>query len=126
MKEIISTTDAPKAVGPYSQAVKAGGFLFISGQLGIDPETGKLVDGGVTAQTERALKNIEAILKTFGADMSAIVKTTVFLSSIDDFLDMNGVYSKFFDDSPPARAAFQVANLPLGGLVEIEAIAYIE
>lgn len=125
MKEIIRTDRAPAAVGPYSQAVKAGDFLFISGQLGIDPETGKIVTGGVEEQTEMALKNMRAILEAAGSDLGAVVKATVFLKSIEDFKAMNGVYGSFFEDSPPARAAFEVANLPLGALVEIEAVAYI-
>jgi len=124
LKEIISTDRAPAAVGPYSQAVKAGDFLFISGQLGIDPATGKLVEGGVEKQTEMALKNMSAILEAAGSDLGAVVKATVFLKSIDDFKAMNEVYSTFFKESPPARAAFEVANLPLGALVEIEAICY--
>jgi len=112
-------------VGPYSQAVKVGDFLFISGQLGIDPGTGKLVEGGVKEQTEMALKNMAAILEAAGGDMGSVVKATVFLNSIDDFKAMNEVYSGFFKEAPPARAAFEVANLPLGALVEIEAICHL-
>lgn len=125
VKKVISTENAPAAVGPYSQAVRAGEYLFISGQLGIDPATGKLVDGGVERQTEQALDNIEAILKAAGAAIDAVVKATVFLQHMGDFATMNGVYGARFASDPPARAAFEVAKLPLGGLVEIEAIAYL-
>ena len=123
MKQIIRTDSAPAAIGPYSQAVRAGDILFISGQLGIDPATKKLVDGGVEAQTERALENVAAIVEAAGAGLSAVVKTTVLLQSMDDFGKMNEVYKRFFAENPPARAAYQVARLPLGAIVEIEAIA---
>ncbi len=125
MKEIISTGSAPAAVGPYSQAVKAGGFLFVSGQLGLDPVTGKMVEGGIEGQTERALGNLSAILAAAGVDIGSVVKTTVLLASIEDFAAMNKVYQGYFPGDPPARAAFEVGNLPLGGLVEIEAVAYM-
>ena len=125
MKRVVSTKNAPAAVGPYSQAVRAGDYLFIAGQLGIDPASGKLVDGGVERQTEQALENIEAILEAAGAGIEAIVKTTVFLQHMGDFAAMNGVYGARFSSDPPARAAFEVAKLPLGGLVEIEAVAYL-
>jgi len=125
VKEIVNTGSAPAAVGPYSQAVRAGDFLFISGQLGIDPEEGKLVGGGIENQTKMALKNIEAILDAAGSSMDALVKTTVYLKSIRDFSRMNDIYKGFFSADFPARAAFEVANLPLGALVEIEAVAYL-
>ncbi len=125
MKMVIATENAPAAVGPYSQAVRAGEYLFIAGQLGIDPADGKLVDGGVERQTEQALDNIEAILKAAGAGLDAVVKATVFLQHMGDFAVMNGVYGGRFENDPPARAAFEVAKLPLGGLVEIEAVAYL-
>jgi 2-iminobutanoate/2-iminopropanoate deaminase len=125
MKDVIHTDAAPAAVGPYSQAVRAGDFLFISGQIGIDPSTGTVVGGGVQKQTERALANIRAILDAAGADPSAIVKTTVFLQSIEDFAAMNDVYKGFFTDGYPARAAFEVSKLPLGALVEIEAVVHV-
>jgi 2-iminobutanoate/2-iminopropanoate deaminase len=125
MKMVIATENAPAAVGPYSQAVRAGEYLFIAGQLGIDPAAGKLVDGGVERQTEQALDNIEAILKAAGAGLDAVVKTTVFLQHMGDFAVMNVVYGARFENDPPARAAFEVAKLPLGGLVEIEAVAYL-
>lgn len=124
MKTVIETDKAPAAVGPYSQAIKAGDFLFISGQLGIDPAVGKIVAGGIERQTEQALRNIEAILEAAGLPLGAVVKATVFLQHMSDFASMNGIYRSYFEESPPARAAFEVANLPLGGLVEIEAIAY--
>jgi 2-iminobutanoate/2-iminopropanoate deaminase len=125
MKEVINTEAAPAAAGPYSQAVRAGDFLFISGQIGIDPSTGAMVEGGIQQQTEQALVNIRAILDAAGADMSSIVKTTVFLQSIEDFGAMNGVYKGFFSGDFPARAAFEVGGLPLGAQVEIEAVAHI-
>ena len=125
MKKVIATKNAPAAVGPYSQAVRAGEYLFIAGQLGIDPAAGKLVDGGVERQTEQALDNIEAILKAAGVGLDAVVKATVFLQHMGDFAVMNGVYGARFENDPPARAAFEVAKLPLGALVEIEAVAYL-
>ena len=125
MKKVISTEQAPAAVGPYSQAVRAGDLLFVSGQLGIDPGTGKLVDGGVEKQTEQALRNVASIIEAAGADLGSVVKATVFLQNMSDFAVMNGVYSRFFESEPPARAAFEVAQLPLGGLVEIEAIVHL-
>jgi len=123
MKKIISTTNAPKAIGPYSQAIKANGTLYISGQLAIDPQTGKLVEGGIKEQTLQALKNIEAILTQAGYTKNDVVKSTVLLSDINNFSDMNEVYGQFYTENPPARAAYQVAKLPLGALVEIETIA---
>jgi 2-iminobutanoate/2-iminopropanoate deaminase len=124
MKQVISTNKAPAAVGPYSQAVRAGEFLFISGQIGIDPETGEMADG-LENQVERVLENIKAVVEAAGGSMESIVKATVLLSSMDDFKTMNGIYSKYFTQDPPARAAFGVVALPLGALVEIEAIAWI-
>jgi len=120
--KVISTTKAPAAVGPYSQAIRANGFVFVSGQLGLDPATGKLVEG-VEAQAERSLENMGAILAEAGLSFANVVKATVLLSSMDDFAKVNAIYAKRFPSSPPARAAFAVAKLPLGGLVEIEAIA---
>ena len=126
MKKIINTDRAPAAVGPYSQAIRAGNLLFVSGQLGIDPATGKLVDGGIEKQTEQALRNVASIVETAGTDLGAVVKATVFLQNMSEFALMNGVYSSFFASDPPARAAFEVAQLPLGGLVEIEAIVHLD
>ena len=123
MKTVISTENAPKAVGPYSQAIKANGTLYISGQLPINSATGKFVEGGIKEQTEQCLKNIEAILHAAGYSFDDVVKSTVWLDKISDFAAMNEVYAKFYSQNPPARAAFEVANLPLGALVEIETIA---
>jgi len=125
VKKVISTGKAPAAVGPYSQAIRAGDLLFVSGQLGIDPETGKLVDGGIEKQTEQALRNVASIIEAAGSDLGAVVKATVFLQNMSEFALMNGVYRSFFESDPPARAAFEVAQLPLGGLVEIEAIVHL-
>ena len=123
MKTVISTPNAPGAIGPYSQAVKVGSLLFLSGQLGIDPATGAIT-GDVAAQTKQALTNAKAILEAAGSTMDKVVKTTVFLSDIGNFAAMNGVYGTFFTEgSYPARSAFEVAALPKGGLVEIELVA---
>ena len=122
MKEQIKTDKAPAAIGPYSQAVKSNGFVFCSGQLAINPETGK-VEGDVQEQTKTLLTNMGNILAEAGSSLDKVVKTTVFLADIKDFAAVNEVYATFFKDIPPARSAFQVANLPLGGLIEVEAIA---
>lgn len=122
MKKIIATDNAPKAIGPYSQAVYINGQLYISGQLPINPETGKMPEG-IKAQTEQALKNVKAILEEAKFTLDDVVKTTVLLNDIDDFAAMNEVYAEFYTTKYPARAAYQVANLPLGALVEIETIA---
>lgn len=122
MKKVISTTKAPKAIGPYSQAIEANGTIYISGQLGIIPETSTLVQG-IENQAEQALINIGAILKEAGLNYNNIVKCTVLLDNIDNFKTVNEIYGKFFTGQFPARAAYQVAKLPLGGLIEIEAIA---
>lgn len=125
-KKIIATEKAPAAVGAYSQAVSCGGLLFISGQLGLDPATGKLADGGVEAQAEQALRNIEAILDAAGVEISGVLKTTILLANIDDFALVNAVYAKHFTKEQPARVAFAVGALPLGALIEIEAVASAE
>jgi 2-iminobutanoate/2-iminopropanoate deaminase len=122
-KKIICTEKAPKAVGPYSQAVETNGFLFISGQIPIDPSTGKVVEGGIKEQTEQVLKNIGAILKEAGLDYKNVVKTTCLLSDMDNFAAMNEVYARYFTSEMPARAAYGVVRLPLGVMVEIECIA---
>jgi len=122
-REVISTTNAPAAVGPYSQAIKTGELVFTAGQLGIDPATGKFVDGDVTDQARQALKNMKAILKEAGTSMEKVIKVTVFLQDMGDFKAVNEVYGTFFTAKPPARSAVEVAALPLGGLVEMEAIA---
>lgn len=123
MKNVIRTTSAPGAIGPYSQAIEANGFLFVSGQLPIDPATGDFAPGGVEGQAEQSIKNIRAILEAAGASLADVVKTTVFLADMNDFAAMNGVYAKFFTADCPARSAVQAAKLPKGALVEIEAIA---
>src|SRR5574344_1059098 len=124
MNKVINTENAPKAIGPYSQAIKAGnGMLFISGQIPVDPKTGNVAQG-ITEQAEQVLKNISAILKEAGYTFNDVVKTTCLLNSMDDFKAMNEVYAKYFTQTLPARAAFAVEKLPMGVLVEIEAIAY--
>lgn len=126
MNQEIHTNQAPAAVGPYSQAIQTGSLLFISGQIPLDPATGKLVseqEGDVREQTRQVLTNLKHILKEAGADMKDVVKTTVLLADIRDFEAMNGVYAEFFTEPYPARAAFQVAALPKGAKVEIEAVA---
>ena len=123
MRETVSTVKAPAAIGPYSQAVRSGGFLFCSGQIPIDPATGKMVEGGIEAQTERVLRNLEAVLSAGGSTLESVVKTTVYLTDLADFPAMNAVYGKFFGQDPPARATVQVAKLPAGASVEIDAVA---
>ena len=122
-KTIIQTEEAPKAVGPYSQGVCMNAIQFISGQLPVDPKTGKIVEGGIKAQTEQSLKNLGAVLKATQLDYPNVLKTTVLLADINDFGEMNEVYAKFFTENPPARVCFQVAALPMGALVEIEAVS---
>lgn len=122
MKRIISSPLAPKAVGPYSQAVEVGGTLYISGQLPINPATGKMAEG-IEAQTARSLDNIRAILEEAGYTLDDVVKSTVLLANIGDFAAMNGVYAKYYTKDMPARVCYEVANLPMGALVEIETIA---
>jgi 2-iminobutanoate/2-iminopropanoate deaminase len=123
MKRIISTTNAPAAVGPYSQAVEINGTLYVSGQIPIDPLTGKLAEGDITAQTEQVFKNIAAILQEAGYEFSDVVKSTCLLSDMADFKAMNEVYALYYPDMQPARAAFAVKGLPLGALIEIETVA---
>ena len=123
MKKIIRTADAPAAIGPYSQAVEAGNTLYISGQIPIDPATGKLVEGDITLQTARVLKNISAILSAAGFSFNDVVKSTCLLSDIADFKAMNEVYGQYYTENQPARAAFAVKALPMGALIEIETIA---
>lgn len=123
MKKIISTSNAPAAIGPYSQAVEVNGILYISGQVPIDPETAKVVDGGIVVQTERVMKNIAAILDEAGYCFDDVVKSTCLLSDMANFKAMNDVYGGYYATNPPARAAFAVKELPLGVLVEIETIA---
>jgi 2-iminobutanoate/2-iminopropanoate deaminase len=123
MKKIINTTDAPKSVGPYSQAVEANGMLFISGQIPIDPEIGRIIDGGIKEQTEQVMKNIGAILKAAGYTYADVVKSTCLLNDMDNFAAMNEVYARYYAENSPARAAYGVVRLPLGALVEIETFA---
>lgn len=125
MAEIISTENAPGAIGPYSQAVKTGGMIFCSGQIPIDPATGNFVSEDVAEQTEQVLKNLEAVLKAGGAGLGNVVKTTVFLADMNDFAAMNDVYARFFNENKPARATVQAARLPRDARVEIECIAAV-
>jgi len=124
-KEVLTSSKAPKAVGPYSLGIRSGGFLFLSGQLGLDPESGEFVVGGVEAQTRQALLNIRSVLQDAGSDLSDVVKTSVFMSDIADFPKMNAVYAEFFKNNHPARSTMQVGALPKLGLVEIEVIAKV-
>jgi 2-iminobutanoate/2-iminopropanoate deaminase len=123
MKKIIQTNQAPAAIGPYSQAVEAGGVLYISGQIPLNPSTMTVVEGGIQEQTEQVLKNIGAILHEAGYDYSHVVKSTCLLSDISNFKAMNEVYGRYYNENPPARAAFAVKDLPMGVLIEIETIA---
>ena len=122
-RDAVSTPNAPKAIGPYSQAIKANGFVFISGQVAFDPATGNLISGGIEDQTERVLKNLEAILEAAGSSWEKVVKTTVFLKNMTDFAQMNEVYAKFCQIAPPARSTVEVARLPRDVSVEIDVIA---
>ena len=125
VRERIQTDNAPAAIGPYSQAIRAGGFVFVSGQIPIDPATGRFVAGGVAEQTERVLKNLAAVLEAAGSGLDKIVKTTVFLADMKEFSQMNEVYAAFFSEAPPARATVAAAGLPRDARVEIEAVALI-
>ena len=124
-KKVIATQDAPPAIGPYSQAIRVGGLLFLSGSLGMEPATGKIAAGGVAAETEQALNNLDAVLKAAGASFDDIVKTTIFLTDMADFKTVNEIYAKRFSSAPPARSTVAVKELPRGGKVEIEAIAVV-
>ena len=123
MKQTIATPQAPAAIGPYSQGVKANGFLFLSGQVALDPATGQVVEGDIRVQTERVLKNLEAVLAAAGSSLDAVVKTTVFLTDLGDFAAMNDAYARFFPQAPPARATVEVRRLPKDVKVEIDLIA---
>jgi 2-iminobutanoate/2-iminopropanoate deaminase len=123
MKKVISTTKAPAAIGPYSQAIKVGNLVYTSGQIPIDPATGSFVEGGIKEQTRQALTNVQAILEAAGLTMANVVKTTVFMADMNDFADMNAVYAEFFAEPYPARSAVAVKTLPKGALVEIEVVA---
>lgn len=123
--QVVATKHAPAAIGPYSQALKAGDFLFCSGQIPLDRETMELVAGGIEQQTRQVLKNLEEVLKAGGCGFANLVKTTIFLTDMQDFTRVNALYGECFGDNPPARATVQVAGLPKGALVEIEAVAYL-
>ncbi len=125
VKQIIETKSAPQAIGPYSQAVSANGFVFASGQIPIDPQTGEFVAGGVAEQTEQVLRNLAAVLEAAGSSLDKVVKTTVFLADMTDFAAMNEVYARHFKSEPPARATVAAAGLPRGARVEIEAVALV-
>ncbi len=125
MKDIIATDRAPQAIGPYSQAVRAGSLVFASGQITINPATGEFVAGGIAEQTEQVLRNLSAVFEAAGLSLNQVVKTTVFLVDMDDFTVMNEVYGRFFGQQPPARATVQAARLPRDARVEIEAIAVV-
>src|SRR5277367_5068495 len=123
MKDVISTKDAPQAIGPYSQAIRANGFVFVSGQVAIDPATQQVLSGDVAAQTDRVLKNLSAILTAAGTGLDKVVRSTVFLKNMSDFAAMNEVYGRYFHSAPPARSTVEVARLPKDVLVEIDVIA---
>jgi 2-iminobutanoate/2-iminopropanoate deaminase len=123
MREVIATKNGPQAIGPYSQAIKANGFVFVSGQVAFDPATQQVIEGDVSAQTERSLKNVSGILAAAGSEMAKVVRSTVFLKSMDDFAAMNAVYGKYFTSAPPARSTVEVARLPKDVLGEIDVIA---
>ncbi|HET9526608.1 MAG TPA: RidA family protein [Pyrinomonadaceae bacterium] len=124
-REPIKTSNAPAALGPYSQAIKVGEFVYTSGQVAIDPATGEFIGGGIAEQTERVLKNVSAVLEAAGSSLDQVVKTLVFLADMDDFAAMNEVYARFFTGAPPARSTVQAARLPKDALIEIEAVALI-
>ena len=125
-REIISTDKAPAAVGPYSQAVRVGDFVFTAGQIPLHPATGQMVEGGIEVQTRQALTNVGAVLEAAGTSLSNVVKTTVFMADMGEFKAMNSVYAEFFPAAPPARSAVQAAALPLGARIEIEAVAIVK
>ena len=125
-RETVFTDKAPEAIGPYSQAVRTGTMLFVSGQIPLEPNSGEMIDGGIKRQTERVLKSLKAIIEKAGGRMEDVVKTTVYLTDLSLFTEMNDVYAQFFSQTPPARATVQVAALPKGALVEIDAIATLQ
>jgi len=124
-KKIVSTEKAPKAIGPYSQAIRTENLLFTAGQVGLDPDTMEIVEGGIEAQTRRVLTNLKHVLETADSGLNFVVKTTVFLQDMAEFAKMNAVYAEFFPENPPARSTVQVAGLPKGALVEIECVALL-
>jgi 2-iminobutanoate/2-iminopropanoate deaminase len=123
VKEVVSTPHGPKAIGPYSQAIRANGFIFVSGQVAFDPATSQLVDGDITAQTDRVMQNLKAIVEAAGSSLDKAVKTTVFLKDMGEFAKMNEVYGRYFSSAPPARSTVEVARLPRDVRVEIDLIA---
>jgi len=123
MRDVIATKDAPQAIGPYSQAIRAKGFVFVSGQVAIDPSTQQVISGDVAAQTDRVLKNLSAILKAAGSGLEKVVRSTVFLKNMGDFAAMNEVYGRYFSTAPPTRSTVEVARLPKDVLVEVDVIA---
>src|SRR5215510_9919618 len=123
--KIVHTTKAPNAIGPYSQAIRTESLVFTAGQVGLNPETGELVEGGIEAQTRQALTNLQHVLEAADSGLNFVVKTTVFLKDMNDFAKMNAVYAEFFPEKPPARSTVQVAGLPKGALVEIECVALL-
>jgi 2-iminobutanoate/2-iminopropanoate deaminase len=125
-KEVVATQQAPQAIGPYSQAIKANGLVFTAGQIPLDPATGQQVEGDIKAQTERVMRNLEAILAEAGASFDTVVKTTCYLANLDDFAAFNEVYARFFTAQPPARSTVQAARLPAGVQVEVDCIALIQ
>ena len=125
MRDVVATANAPKAIGPYSQAIRAGNMIFCSGQIALDPITNQVIDGDIAAQTERVLKNLSAVLWEAGSNLEQVVKTTVFLKSMNDFAAMNEVYGRFFTKQPPARSTVEVSRLPKDVLVEIDVIAVL-
>ncbi len=125
MKDIVLTDRAPKPIGPYSQAVKAGGFLYASGQVALDPKTNEFFGGDIRQQTQRVFENIKGVLEAAGSNFHHVVKTTVFLKSMNDFAAMNEVYAKYFTAAPPARSTVEVARLPKDALVEIDVVAFL-
>jgi 2-iminobutanoate/2-iminopropanoate deaminase len=124
-RQVIQTDHAPAAVGPYSQAIKTDALVFTAGQIGLNPATGKLVNGGIEAETQQVLNNLKAVLEAAGTNFERVVKTTIFLTDMGEFATVNGIYGQFFGQAPPARSTVQVAGLPLGARVEIEAVALV-
>ncbi len=122
-KSVVSTNDAPQAIGPYSQGIKLGNVVFTAGQIPLDPASGKMVEGGIAEQAERVMKNVQGVLAAAGSSLDRAVKTTCFLANLDDFAAFNEVYARYFTNMPPARSTVQVAKLPAGALVEVECIA---
>jgi len=126
MTQIIATEKAPRAIGPYSQAVAHNGLLYLSGQIALDPATGQVIEGDIAAQTERVLENLKAVLEAAGSSLGRVLKTTVYLKDLSEFARMNEVYGRYFPENPPARATVEVARLPREARVEIEAVAWVD